>query len=61
MLKIFTLYCIVMKNYTLCLFLLFHTFAGMAPKADLIAQTSYNDKRGSARILQYHPGVNEFV
>lgn len=51
-----------MKNYTLCLFLLFHTFAGMAQKADLIEQTSYNDaKRGSARTLQYHPEGNEFV
>ncbi|SFW28366.1 DUF4450 domain-containing protein [Chitinophaga sancti] len=51
-----------MKNCTLCLFLLFHTFAGIAQKADLIEQTSYNDdKRGTARTLQYHPEGKEFV
>lgn len=51
-----------MKNYTICLLLLFHTLAGVAQKADLIEQTSYNDdKRGTPRTLQYHPEGNDFV
>ena len=51
-----------MKNCTICLFLLFHTFTGIAQKADLIEQTSYNDdKRGTTRTLQYYPAGNEFV
>lgn len=52
-----------MKNYTICLFLVFYTYTGMAQKAgDFIEQTSYNDdKRGTPRSLQYHPEGNDFV
>ncbi|WP_343690995.1 DUF4450 domain-containing protein [Chitinophaga sp.] len=51
-----------MKKRTICLLLLFHAFAGVAQKADLIEQTSYNDdKRGMPRTLQYHPEGNDFV
>lgn len=51
-----------MKNYTICLLLLFHAFTGVAQKADLIEQTSYNDdQRGTSRTLQYYPDGNDFV
>ncbi|OMP76127.1 DUF4450 domain-containing protein [[Flexibacter] sp. ATCC 35208] len=52
-----------MKNYTICLLLLFHMYTGVAQKSgDFIEQTSYNeDKRGTPRTLQYHPEGHDFV
>ncbi|WP_343675166.1 DUF4450 domain-containing protein [Chitinophaga sp.] len=52
-----------MKNYTICLLLLFHALTGVAQKSgDFIEQTSYNDdKRGTPRTLQYLPEGNDFV